>query len=103
MRPRHPRASHFARTGLFEGLTRFSDLERRIVSLPTDKGRGDAFEVFAEAYLAIQKQSRAEEVWPFAALPEKLKQTLIPGPSREEGADGVSPAIPSTLQSAGAC
>jgi hypothetical protein len=52
---RHSRANHFSASGLFSGLTSFDELEQRIVDLPTPQERGDAFEVFAEAYLATQK------------------------------------------------
>jgi hypothetical protein len=38
--------------GLFDGLDSFTELEVRIAALPTHQDRGDAFEVFAEAYLA---------------------------------------------------
>jgi hypothetical protein len=34
---------------LFEGIEGFADLEARIAALPTERDRGDAFEVFAEA------------------------------------------------------
>jgi uncharacterized OsmC-like protein len=40
---------------LFDALDEFADLEARIAALPTQRDRGDAFEVFAEG---------AEEVWP---------------------------------------
>ena len=50
MRPKHPAAARFVRDGLFEGLTSFAELEQRISTVPeTNKERGDAFEVFAEA------------------------------------------------------
>ena len=58
--PKHPRASHFGKSPLFDGLTTFSELEARITALP-QKDRGAAFEVFAEAYLATQKQRQATD------------------------------------------
>ena len=56
------RARHFSTSGLFGGLGSFAELEARITDLVGNKERGDAFEVFAEAYLATQKinQSLAE-------------------------------------------
>ena len=62
---RHSRAHHFSASGLFSGLTSFAELEQRISDrLPTPQERGDAFEVFAEAYLATQPIRGAAEVWP---------------------------------------
>ena len=87
MGPKHPAAARFLHDGLFEGLTCFSELEQRISVLENTKVEGDAFEVFAEAYLATQKQSQAEQIWPSAVLPEKLRLELIQ-PTREKGADG---------------
>ena len=56
---RHRSAPHFSASGLFSALTSFAELEQRISDrLPTPQERGDAFEVFAEAYLATQKIRR---------------------------------------------
>jgi hypothetical protein len=68
-RPRHRRSGYFVANGLFEDLHRFAELEARIAALPTERDRGDAFEVFAEAYLATQKIVGAEEVWPADQVP----------------------------------
>ena len=57
--PKHPRTGYFVGRGLFEGLGGFVDLEARIAELPVGD-LGDAFEVFAEAYLATQKLVGAE-------------------------------------------
>lgn len=45
---KHSRAARFIKTGIFNGLNSFSELEKRISALPLEKERGDAFEVFAE-------------------------------------------------------
>jgi hypothetical protein len=66
---RHNRANHFSASGLFSGLASFAELEQRIAKLSTVQERGDAFEVFAEAYLATQKVNQATEVWPHGAVP----------------------------------
>ena len=73
---RHGRAIHFSASGLFSGLTSFAELEQRIADLPTKQERGDAFEVFAEAYLATQKVNQAAEVWPHDAVPISIADTL---------------------------
>jgi hypothetical protein len=60
--PRHDRASTYARSGLFNGLGSFSDLESRIERLPTEQERGAAFEVFVEAYLTHLSQLSTDAV-----------------------------------------
>ena len=74
--------------GLFTGLESFADLEARIAALPTQQDRGDAFEVFAEAYLATQKLVGAEEVWPADQVPIAVLQACCL-PIKDMGADGV--------------
>ena len=87
--PRHARAPYFLKSKLFDDLNEFAELEARIKALPTKKERGDAFEVFAEAYLAIQKTTPAKEVWPFDSIPESVKQRLVLDTGRDMGVDGV--------------
>jgi hypothetical protein len=41
------------RRGLFREVPTFTALETRIAALSTKQERGDAFEVFAEAYNAV--------------------------------------------------
>jgi predicted helicase len=84
----HSRANHFSASGLFSGLTSFAELEQRIVDLPTRQERGDAFEVFAEAYLATQKVNQAAEVWPDGAVPLGIIECLKL-PPKDMGVDGV--------------
>jgi len=86
--PRHRRAGFFVARGLFSALSDFRDLEIRIAALPTQQDRGDAFEVFAEAYLATQKIVGAEEVWPADQVPIAVLQTCCL-PVQDLGADGV--------------
>ena len=54
--PLHPKTREFAKSGLFAGLSSFEELEKRIAAIPENKGKGDAFEVFAEAYLATLRR-----------------------------------------------
>ena len=85
--PKHPRSRYFVARQLFEDLEGFADLETRISQLPIGE-RGDAFEVFAEAYLATQKLVGAEEVWPDDQVPiTVLKACRLP--LHDMGADGV--------------
>ena len=87
-RPKHPRTRYFIADHLFDGLESFADLETRIAALPAPKDRGDAFEVFAEAYLVTQKLAGAEEVWPADQVPlTVLRECRLP--LKDMGADGV--------------
>ena len=85
---RHRWANHFSALGLFVGLTDFGQLERRISDLATRQERGDAFEVFAEAYLATQKINQAAEVWPDGSVPISII-TSLKLPPKDMGVDGV--------------
>jgi len=49
-----------------DDLADFSELESCISELKTPKERGDAFEVFAEAYCATTRKVQASEVYPCA-------------------------------------
>ncbi len=60
----HPKALKYFRLNLFAGLTSFAEFETRVAALPDEQSRGDAFEVFAEAYLATQRKHDAANVWP---------------------------------------
>ncbi len=88
MAARHPRARHFSASGLFSDLGDFAELEARIAALDSNKARGDAFEVFAEAYLATQKINQAEDVWPGETMPIALAQQLKL-PVSDMGVDGI--------------
>jgi predicted helicase len=88
-RPKHPSASTLLQTGLFHGLSDFGELQERITALPTKKDRGDAFEVFAEAYLATQLSQQAKAVWPFSQIPYRIKQQLALGAIVDMGVDGI--------------
>ena len=86
--PKHPKAGLYLHRKLFDGLARFTDLESRIADLPTRQERGDAFEVFVEAYLATQRLYQAKTVWPFAMLPLAVKERFALGQT-DVGVDGM--------------
>jgi superfamily II DNA or RNA helicase len=85
---RHPKASVFVQQKLFAELATFVELEQRIAHLPDEKTRGDAFEVFAEAYLATQRKHDADTVWPLTSVPTDLLAALKLG-TQDYGIDGV--------------
>jgi predicted helicase len=85
---RHPKATFFVQRQLFAGLTSFAKLESRIAALPEEKTRGDAFEVFAEAFLATQRKHDAAQVWPHGSVPlDTLKHLGFT--ESDQGVDGV--------------
>lgn len=87
-KPKHPKAGLYLLRKLFDGIARFADLEQRIADLPTKQERGDAFEVFVEAYLSTQPLHQAKTVWPFSTIPLAIKDWFALGQS-DVGADGV--------------
>ena len=78
-------------------LESFADLEANITALPEEQDRGDAFEVFAEAYLATQKIVGAEEVWPADQVPLAVLQSYAL-PPKDKGTDGVYRTLRRSLQ-----
>ncbi len=87
-KPLHPKARVLQRAGLFAGLKTFAELETRIAALSEEKARGDAFEVFAEAYLATQRKHDAAHVWPHGSMPlDVLKNLGLT--QQDQGVDGV--------------
>ena len=87
-KPKHPKAGLYLQYKLFHGISRFAELEQRIANLPTKQERGDAFEVFTEAYLSTQLLHQAKTVWPFSTLPLAIKERFALGQS-DVGVDGV--------------
>ena len=86
--PKHPKAGSCLHQKLFDGISRFADIEQRIAELPTKQERGDAFEVFTEAYLATQRLYQVKTVWSFSRLPLAIKERFALGQS-DVGVDGV--------------
>ena len=90
MLPKHHKTGFFLKAGIFNNLSSFAELEKRISELPTTVEEGDAFEVFAEAYFFTQKIEQAQEVWPFKSIPSGIKENLSLGTNQKDmGVDGV--------------
>ncbi|MDF1863091.1 MAG: hypothetical protein P1U87_22940 [Verrucomicrobiales bacterium] len=70
--PLHQETRRFVEAGLFSKLASFDELEARISLLDGKKRKGDAFEVFAEGYLATQRKHDAAQVWPQEATPSDV-------------------------------
>ncbi|MCE9541978.1 MAG: Helicase associated domain protein [Verrucomicrobia bacterium] len=87
--PLHSKSREFAKSGLFAGLRSFEELEKRIAKIPANKEKGDAFEVFAEAYLVTQRRHEIREAWPLDAVSLDLLRKLKL-PLKDYGVDGVT-------------
>ena len=87
-KPLHPKVGEFQQTGLFSGLKTFAELEERIAALPDEQRKGNAFEVFAEAYLATQRRHDAREIWPLPAAPLDLLRKFALT-TNDYGVDGI--------------
>lgn len=98
MTSKHSSSSKLLSINLFDNLKSFDEIEVRISALPSNKERGDAFEIFAEAYLATQKIAQAKEVWPFEAVPLEQRQLLSLDTGRDMGVDGTYLTIDGELR-----
>ncbi len=87
LRPKHPKARQFLCSGLFDGLKNFAEFESRL-NLLSEKDKGDAFEVFAEAYCRLTPEIGTSEFWPERATPAEVRRRLNL-PVRDKGFDGV--------------
>ena len=87
--PLHSRASLYLGKRFFDGVASFCELEAGIAALGTEQERGDAFEVFAEAYLATHPLVAAKIVWPQLTAPQQVTGALHVATLRDMGVDGV--------------
>jgi superfamily II DNA or RNA helicase len=90
--PLHSKARQFAASGFFIGITSFEELEKRISSISENKQKGDAFEVFAEAYIATQRIHEIRQAWPLDTVPLDLLRRLKL-PIKDYGVDGITETI----------
>ena len=86
--PTHSKSEACLQRGIFDGLKSFRELETRISALPTAQERGAAFEVFAEAYLAVLAVEKAQAVWPGSRIPPTLRKRLALR-TADMGVDGI--------------
>ena len=86
---RHHKSTHFARNQFFTGIRRFSELEQKIRNLAEPKERGDAFEVFVEAYLSLFRRNDFSEVMPLSSVPPSLLEKASLD-SHDYGIDGMA-------------
>lgn len=86
--PLHPKASEFARSGLFAGVKSFEELEKRIAAIPENKGKGDAFEQFVKAFLLLDPEytSKISDVWIHHEVPSAIRKKLHL-PDSDQGID----------------
>ena len=92
--PLHQYSDYFREIGLFNKINKFSELENRIKKLDKIPGRtldqtkGDAFEVFTEAFLNITNKFHIKKVYPTGKVPikvlSKMKMNIL-----DKGYDGI--------------
>jgi len=87
MSSKHPRLRSLP-ADLFRGITDFRELETRISSFPSELIRGDAFEVFVEAFLATTPVWQVADLWLVGQVPLDVRRTLNL-PADAKGIDGV--------------
>ena len=79
----------FVKTGLFNKVSSFRVLEKRIEKLKDNQLKGDAFEVFVEAFLNTSDSFEAVKVYPsLAQTPAIIREQLKVG-KKDKGIDGV--------------
>ena len=86
MSSQHPR-QHTLPDGLFRGLSSFRELEDKIARLPEPLERGDALEIFVEAYLWLTNIYQVQDLWLVGQIPLAVRTTLNL-PSDHKGVDG---------------
>ena len=83
MSSQHPR-QHTLPDGLFRGLSSFQELEARIARLPKELERGDALEIFVEAYLWLTDIWQVQDLWLVGQIPLAVRTTLnLPSDQKE--------------------
>jgi superfamily II DNA or RNA helicase len=88
MPSKHPSISTLP-PGFFSGLQRFRELEERIAALPNGSlQRGDALEIFVEAYLQTHPIFQVDELWLVNQIPLPIRQQLKL-PNDGKGIDGI--------------
>ena len=88
MNANHPKASHWIANGIFDRLGTFEEFEARVNRLAEEKDRGDAFEIFVEAYLATQPITQRVKHWVVGSVPLPLRERYRL-PSDGTGIDGI--------------
>jgi superfamily II DNA or RNA helicase len=88
MSSHHPRASALLARGVYRHLSSFREFESRVATLSEELERGDAFEIFIEAYIHTTPLFQAADVWLVGQVPVDVRRTLNL-PADAKGIDGV--------------
>jgi predicted helicase len=84
----HTQASCWIQSGIYDGLTSFTEFEARINEIPREKDCGDIFEIFIEGYLATQSIAQSVKHWVVGAIPPPLRERYNL-PRDSTGVDGI--------------
>ena len=77
---------------LSHNISSWNELESRISALPTEQGRGAAFEEFCAAYFALSDLLQFKEVYRHNEIPPSLCRQLGYPESKDIGIDGLGVA-----------
>ncbi len=84
----HPKSAHWVRSGMFDDLKTFADLEARVNIVPEEKDRGDIFEIFIEGYLSTQAITQCSAYWIVGNIPVAIRERYNL-PNDATGIDGI--------------
>ena len=84
----HPKKSTWIRQGIFDDLKSFEEFEARVNRIAEEKDRGDAFEIFTEAFLATQPIAQCVKHWVVGNIPLPLRERYRLPPDAT-GIDGI--------------
>ena len=88
MAPKHHKGGYWIEQGVFNDLSSFRELERRIDAIEEEVDRGDIFEIFIEALLETDPVIQCVEHWVVGHVPLSIREELNL-PSGTMGIDGV--------------
>ncbi len=82
------KASHWIRSGIFDGLHSFAEFEKRTNKIEGNKDTGDIFEIFIEGYLATQNITQRVKHWVVGNIPLAMREQFNLPPNAT-GIDGI--------------
>lgn len=80
----------FCFLGDYLEMTCWEELEKRIAAIPSEKGRGDAFEEFCAAYLRLIPEYRFKDIWLQGRYPRWVIEKLRLTGQKDQGIDLVA-------------
>ncbi len=76
MAAKHQKSSYWVKQGVYDNLSSFRELEKRIDAIEEEKDRGDAFEIFVEALLETDSVLQSDEHWVVGDVPLLIREEM---------------------------